>query len=84
MPIKDEDEEFKKMEKHCEEKIFSREWEVMEATEKKRNKKSDYFFSEKKETKKVILFSQERKVREAAVGETVSWILDQLDGGTQE
>ena len=29
-------------------------------------------------------FAQERKVREAAVGETVSWILDQLDGGTSE
>ena len=27
---------------------------------------------------------QERKVREAAVGETVSWILEQLDGGTVE
>ena len=39
MQIKDEDEEFKKMEKHCEEKIFSREWEVMEATEKEKQKK---------------------------------------------
>jgi len=27
------------------------------------------------------LILEERKVREAAVGETVSWILDQLDGG---
>ena len=51
MQIKDEDEEFKKMEKHCEEKIFSREWELMEATEKKGNKKV-IIFSQKKRKKK--------------------------------
>ena len=28
--------------------------------------------------------SQERKVREAAIGETVTWILDQLDGGDDQ